>query len=787
MARKRQVSRSFTGGELSPLMHGRVDLVPYRNGLALSKNFVTLPQGPAKFRPGTEFHQYAFFGSPDLRLIPFVFSDEQAYWIELDANKLRIHTFSGTLLDDAADFPALINPATGPNEVFVSFEHIGATNAFVYLESSLVPEVNGRWYYLSYIGTAGVYGRYAVYAGGTDVTGYRVDMTGWGTDTTTGRVHFALELVHGFGSSLPLVRYAQSADVLTLVSPNAAVATLRRTGPNDWSLVTEVFAPEIAAPTGITATAGGGSAGTPVAYYYVATAIPVDGSSSSESLATAAATASQDLTVAGQYIDISLTPAPPAGVRYNVYKALNGLYGFIGQTGGASFRDNNIIPDLSISPPEYGPDFTGAGNYPRAVTYHQQRKWFAGSINAPQTLWATRTGTENDMSFTIPSRDDNALEFAIASREVQTVQSLVPLRDLLVLTSGGVWKVRAANSDVLTPSSASADLVAYAGSTFVQPVTTESAVLFALARGGRVGEIRYTEEASDYAVNDLSLLSSHLFDGFTIKEMAIMDMPTRIVWILRSDGKLLSLSYQPEHKVVAWHQHELGAGATVQSICVVPGPMVDGRAEDVLVAAVARTREGAGAAVTYLELLSGFGDLPDLATAQKAALYLDGAQIYDGPPATQIIGLWALEGFEVRVVADGAVHPPVTIENGTLELEAPASRVITGLSYVGRMETLPVVLENVEAEGQGILKSVSRVVLRLYQSSGVFVGPDFDTMDELKARSNEPYDTAPRWKTGEFEIVLSPTWGRLGNVCIEQRDPMPLVLLGMVADVELGD
>src|SRR5690606_10680400 len=188
-----------------------------------------------------------------------------------------------------------------------------------------------------------------------------------------------------------------------------------------------------------------------------------------------------------------------------------------------------------------------------------------------------------------------------------------------------------------------------------------------------------------------------------------------------------------------------------------------------------------------IELLSGFGDLPDLATAQANACYLDGAFIYEGPPATEIVGLWGLGDATVRVVADGAVHPDVQIVNGTLQLEAPAERVVIGMPYTGRLETLPVVLEDIDGDAQGMMKSVSRVVLRVQQTSGVFVGPDFDNMDEFKARTDEPYGVAPRWKSGEHEVSLTPTWGRLGNLCIEQRDPVPLTLLGMVADVELGD
>jgi hypothetical protein len=39
--------RSMAGGEITPEMYGRIDDVRYQTGLALCRNFVTLPHGPA--------------------------------------------------------------------------------------------------------------------------------------------------------------------------------------------------------------------------------------------------------------------------------------------------------------------------------------------------------------------------------------------------------------------------------------------------------------------------------------------------------------------------------------------------------------------------------------------------------------------------------------------------------------------------------------------------------------------------------------------------------------------
>lgn len=786
MSRVKSLLRSFAAGEVSPLLHGRVDLVPYQTGLSLCENFVTLPQGPAKFRPGFRFAQYGV--ADTARLIPFVYSDDQAYFVEFsEAGYLRIHTVDGTLLDDTGDIA--ITSISNDNPGLIGLPAGDAADGDdVYLDVTGMPEVDGRWYRLDFVSTDTV----------TDLFKLTTPTLPAGVDTTdygifsAGTASIPLMISHPYAAAdLPLLRYAQSADVLTVVSGEDPVYVLERTGPNTWAFTVDSFGPECAAPTSLTATPGGGAAGTPSTHYYVVTAVVTDGSANAESLAYGPANASQDLTVAGQYIDLN-SGSPAAGTRHNYYKALNGLYGFIGQ-GGGTFRDNNITPDLSISPPEYGEDFNAAGDYPRTVSYHQQRKAFAGTVNKPQTIWMTRTGTEVDMTYTVPSRDDNALAFGIASREVQTIQHLVPLRDLLVLTSGGLWKVVAQNSDTLTPSSVSAELASYAGASYVQPTVAESAVLYAFARGGRVGEIRYSDAAADYAVSDVCLLAPHLFDGYSIVDMALMETPTRILWVLRSDGTLLSMTYQPEHKVLAWHRHDVGGA--VRSICVIPNVTDAALSEDVLVAYVDR-RNGATEYQT-IELLSGFGDYPvehkadywdaeDSNLAQSQAIHVDSALVYEGAPADVIIGLHHLEGREVSIVADGAVHPPLTVANGQITLEAESERVVIGLPYTGRLTTLPLSVEGAEADGQGVTKSVSRAYLRFWQSSGVFVGPDFQNMDELKARTDEAYGVAPAWKTGEYEIVISPLWSREGSICVEQRDPMPLVLLSMTLDVEIG-
>lgn len=79
-----RLKHSFTSGELSPLMEGRVDFKRFNNGCRALKNSVSLTQGAATNRPGSEFiYDLSSLGldpaNPEVRQIPFIFNEEQAY------------------------------------------------------------------------------------------------------------------------------------------------------------------------------------------------------------------------------------------------------------------------------------------------------------------------------------------------------------------------------------------------------------------------------------------------------------------------------------------------------------------------------------------------------------------------------------------------------------------------------------------------------------------------------------------------------------------------------------
>ena len=569
------------------------------------------------------------------------------------------------------------------------------------------------------------------------------------------------------------LHFVQSADVLTITHPNYAPRELRRLAATNWTLTTISFVPTISPPTGQAAVATAGT-GTPtnIDHVYVITALAVD--TLEESVASGTCTANNDLALDGAYNTVTWLAASGA-TRYNVYKKSNGLFGYVGQTSELTFKDDNIIPDVSRTPPELSNPFATAGNYPAAVSYYEQRRAFGGTGNKPQNMWLTRSATESNLSASIPTRDDDAIAFRIAARQANSIRHIVPLEDLILLTSSAEWRIVPAAGDVLTPTTVKPKTITNIGASNVQPVTTSAAIIYAAATGGRMRELAYTVAANGavgYTNTDVSLMAPHLFDFKTISDMAFARTPYPIVWAVSSDGKLLGLTYVPEQKVAGWHRHD--TDGTFESVCVV----TEG-SEDALYVVVRRTIGGVQR--RYVERMHSrqFEELED-------SFFVDCGLTYEGAPAQTISGLSHLEGKTVSILADGAVHPPEVVTGGAITLVEPASKVHIGLPITADLQSLPLAYEQVGAFGQGRPKNVSKVFLRVYRSSGVFAGPDENSLREYKQRTTEVYGAPPNLVTDEIEVMLSSSWNASGQVFVRQSDPLPLTITSLTVEAAVG-
>ena len=561
----RLIQPSYAAGELSPNLYARVDIAKYKVGAALLRNFVVDFRGGASNRAGTQFVAQCKNVAGQPRLLPFLIGEQNAYSCEFG-------------------------------------------NAYVRFFQNGLP-----------ILSAGI----------------------------------PVELVTPYLSAdLPLLKYVQSASVLTLTHPNYPPADITLTG-SVFSYTPTVFGPTMPSPINLIATAT--NAGD-YSYGYVATAVSLDGKEESlPSNPYICHTVILDPTL-GHIVNISATaPASPVSV-YRFYKwgplddrqsVPASIWGFIGSSQTTNFTDNNIAADFSQEPPNYGDpvtggqiqsisvtaggsvfahfsyvaltftDATGSGaaaygvvnyngvvsgayitnpgkNYtaptvtavgdatftaivssrtplnPAVAAYFQQRKIYGGSTLKPETLVLSVTGKYTNFNTTPVSLPTDAIAESLASTQVNTIKSFQPVAyGLICFTTGGTFLLSGGGpTAAITPSSTNSQVQASNGANDLPPIRINYSILYVQNKGNIVRDLSFAWQRQSYTGSDISTFSNHLFYNQVLTEWTWSEEPYKLVYVVRADGKLLTLTYVPDQEIYAWAHSD--TNGWFRSVCSVP-------------------------------------------------------------------------------------------------------------------------------------------------------------------------------------------------------------------------
>lgn len=572
---------------------------------------------------------------------------------------------------------------------------------------------------------------------------------------------------------------------------------------------------------------------------YVVTSVSGSGV---ESVASSSVTSNVQLENVGAYNQITWRPQyggevlasfgsrpTEAASYYRIYKERDGIYGYIGkaaQSTAPSFRDDNISQDMGATPPIADTSLSGT-DYPRCVTYYEQRRVFASTPLKPQDVWMTRASTESDLTYHIPPLDTDRIYFRIAARTGGVIQHMVPMGHLVLLGSDTEWRVTPLNDDAVTPTSISVRPQSFVGASSATPQLLNNVCLYVAARGGHVRELGWQGNSSSYVTGDVSLRAAHLFDSLDVVELALSKAPVPILWGVSSSGKLLGCTYIGEEQVAAWHQHD--TDGTIESACVA----IEG-VEDALYVVAKRTINGS--VKRYVERLAPveYGEpeqawfvdsglqyhLPGtysrsgitltvttssphgLTTGNSRTLRfsdsaLDGAYTVTVTSTTQftvttasgsgtgtvevlattVSGLSHLAGKTVSILADGVPQPPATVTNGAVTIAAPAARITVGLPYTSDLKTLPLAMQ-IDGMGQGRTKNVGKAWIKLVESGPVKVGPDESRLVVCNAGATAT--------TSEVQVTTLPGWTQSGQVLMRVTDPTPATATGLTLEVAIG-
>lgn len=304
MASKKQLS--FAGGEIAPALHARIDMTKYTTGLKTCENWMVMRQGGAITRPGTGFIGEVKDSSKTIRFIPFVFNDDQTYCLEFGDLYMRAHRNGAQVLETAQT----ITGATQANPcviTIVGHGYLDGEEVFITGVGGMT-ELNGRNFKVANK-TNDTFELQEMDGTNLDATAY----TAFTSGGTAARV-FTLTTPY-LEADLSTIEFIQSADIVTLTHLLYAPRELARTDHTAWTLTVIVNGAQLDAPLNPVSSSVG------TAQFYKVTA--VDAITNEESLPSVATGSSSETST------ITWDDVEGAGA-YNIYKLLNGVYGFIG-------------------------------------------------------------------------------------------------------------------------------------------------------------------------------------------------------------------------------------------------------------------------------------------------------------------------------------------------------------------------------------------------------------------------------------------------------------------------
>jgi hypothetical protein len=209
-----------------------------------------------------------------------------------------------------------------------------------------------------------------------------------------------------------------------------------------------------------------------------------------------------------------------------------------------------------------------SGTFPGVVSYFQQRRVYADSITAPDTYEMSQPGSYLNFDSADPPIDSDAITGTPWGEQINGIQAMLPMPGGLVTFTGGTtWQIGGTGGagSPITPSQQSAQAQEGIGSSpTIAPIRIRNNLLYVDSLNGFVNEINYNFYFNIYTGQDITLLSSQLFQNTELVQWALAFSPYRLIWAVRNDGKMLSLTYIAEQEMRGWARHDtLGLFASV--------------------------------------------------------------------------------------------------------------------------------------------------------------------------------------------------------------------------------
>ena len=394
--------------------------------------------------------------------------------------------------------------------------------------------------------------------------------------------------------------------------------------------------------------------------------------------------------------------------------------------------------------------------YPRTGAFFQQRLVCGGSTAYPHTVWASVTGEY--LNFEIGTDDDEAFIYDIDATEFDPILHLATIKNkLIALTSGKEFTLTGGVESPMTPTNVQVENPTDYGCNDVRPVRVENELLYLNRVGKKLRAMGYRFDNDSFSSPDLTKLSEHI-TGDGIVDMAYQQEPESIVWMVRSDGTMVTCAIDREEGVLAFARQV--TDGFFESVTAIP----NGDGVDEVWCVVKRTIDGG--TVRYIESFDSSVDygLHSAITGTFA------------PADDTIAGLDHLEGETVDVIADGVVMSTAVVSSGQITLTRTCDAYSVGLPSRGYIKTLNPEIVTQMGSAQGNNVKLGRITLRVLDTVCINIAGQY--IDLRKFGSSLLDQAAPAF-TGDVD-VSKLGWAKNGYIELEQANALPFHVLAII-------
>ncbi|MDD5328040.1 MAG: hypothetical protein PHY02_09565 [Phycisphaerae bacterium] len=741
---------SFNTGQISPYMEARSDFVKYPSFCRTLENMVVLAQGPVTRRPGTKY--IATAKSENCVLIPFEYSTDDTYILEFGDEYIRFYRNGGQILDPCDPNIAYeITTVFDINDV-AKLRYAQSNNVMYLVDGSDEPQKLTRTSHTSWtIEDANI-------------------VTGPFQIANTEDINIVPSDVN-IGESITLMAdsnifLAGHVGALWQISQERTSSTLTGTLDANGSSVTSGYFE--------------GS------YSFVTTGT-WEGTITLQRSTNGGITWDAALTPLSStnYDNPSETEADGAVYRITMSAYVSGECEYtltIGDTLNngivkiTAVTDGNeavatVITELvntdatNVWREGYWSDYRG---WPKTVCFHQQRLIFGGSESFPQTMWFGKQDPDDYTNFSEGSADTSS--FTMALQGQNPLQWMLSGDYIFIGTSGSVGKY-GKQGEAITPTSPSYNEQTKNGSADMQAVFANDSILYVERGNRKIRELAYSLQSDKFVSPDLTILSENITQS-DIKDIAFQARPNPILWCVLNDGNMATLTFQRDQEIISWAMQTTDGNFV--SVSVIPS----GGEDEVW---VETSRTISGSEVFYIEQFQPF----DWGTDNNDCFFVDCGLDYDSTATDSFGGLSHLEGKSVSVYADGIALSNVTVSGGTTTIANSAGRVIIGLPFTSKLETIPI---TIDPQDKAMNKKITRVNIDFLNTGYCKYGfgryselipvnfwNNFTTAKQpLYTSEDAPYDCA--WPFGPKKKA---------TIYLETDKPLPLCVRSIIPEIEV--